>query len=161
MEEVKAHLHLDVAVEVAPLDVLPPEYRHSYQAISEVAGTFQDDGGTSIIRYDPVHLKQPVQFINLVAHELMHARLHDVVHEVPGGEEAHELATDLGCVIAGFGVFQLQAADEAGWFGYLSQQSRAVALAVLLDRRGLGTQTLEPYLSSRCQKLLGKGVKSL
>ncbi len=161
LEDVKRHMKVDDPIEIVPLDVLPAEYRIDYQALSAVAGTHEKTGNVSVIRYDPDHMTRPLQFINVLAHELMHARLSGLEHDVPGGEGAHELATDLGCIIAGFGVFQLQAADDAGWSGYMTQNSRAFALAVFLNRRGMGAETVAPHLSPRCQKLLSKAVKTL
>lgn len=161
LEDVKRHMRFDQAVEMHPLDVLPAELRYTYQTSSEIAGTYQEISGVPVIRYDPEHMHRPIQFINLLAHELMHARLSGMEDEIPGGEDAHELATDLGCIAAGFGVFQLQAADDAGWFGYLSQQSRAFALAVFLRRRGLGLEEVAPYLSSGCNKLLKRAFRQL
>ena len=128
LADVKKHMAYKGPVEIVPLDVLPAEYRKDYQALSSVSGTYEKAGNTAIIRYDPELIHRPIQFINLLAHELMHARLDGLEAEVPGGEGAHELATDLGCIIAGYGVFQLRAADEAGWSGYMTQNSRAFAL---------------------------------
>lgn len=159
--DVKRHMGFDGPVDIAPLDVLPAEYRIDYQALSSVAGTHEKAGNASVIRYDPELMHRPLQFINLLAHELMHARLSGLEDDVPGGEGAHELATDLGCIIAGFGVFQLQAADDAGWFGYMTQPSRAFALALFLDRRDLGVEAVAPFLSPRCQKLVLRGFKAL
>lgn len=161
LEDVKRHMHFDHPVEIFPLDVLSAEYRHNYQSLSAIAGTFQETDGTSVIRYDPEHMSRPMQFINLLAHELMHARLVGLEHDVPGGIEAHELATDLGCIIAGFGVFQLQAADDAGWFGYMTQPSRAFALAVFLTQRDLDAADVATHLSPRCLKLLRRAIKEL
>lgn len=161
LEDIKRHMGFQAAVELAPLDVLPAEYRIDYQAHSQIAGTFQSDGETALIRYDPEQMNRPLQFINLMAHELMHARLAGLEDAVPGGAEAHELATDLGCIIAGFGVFQLQAADDAGWFGYMSQPSRAMALAIFLGRRGLAADAVAAHLSPRCRKLLIRAFKQL
>ncbi|MEM8979168.1 MAG: hypothetical protein AAGD04_06775 [Pseudomonadota bacterium] len=106
-------------------------------------------------------MNRPIQFINLLAHELVQARLSGLESEVPGGEAAHELATDLGCIIAGFGVFQLQAADDAGWFGYMTQPSRAFALATFLKRRDLSVDSVSQHLSTRCKKLVLKAFKDL
>lgn len=161
LEDIQRHMAHDAAVEILPLDMLPVEYRIDYTALSSVAGTYEEMGGTHVIRYDPEQMHRPLQFINLLAHELMHARLAELRDEVPGGEIAHELATDLGCIIAGFGVFQLQAADDAGWFGYMTQPSRAFALAVFLDRRGLGVEEVAPYLSPRCRKLVVRAFREL
>ena len=161
LEDIKRHMNFDADVEIVPLNVLPAEYRIDYQSLSAIAGTYQEIEGVSVIQYDPEQMNRPIQFINLLAHELMHARLSGLESEVPGGKLAHELATDLGCIIAGFGVFQLQAADEAGWFGYMTQPSRAFALAMFLNRRGLGIDDVSSYLSSRCRKLVLKGFKDL
>ncbi|WP_198136587.1 hypothetical protein [Roseobacter sp. SK209-2-6] len=114
-----------------------------------------------MIRYDPELLKSPLQFINVLAHEVMHARLSGMEDEVPGGAGAHELATDLGCIIAGFGIFQLQGADDAGWTGYMSQQSRAHAFALFLRRRALDQDCVAKHLSQRCQKLVKRALAQL
>lgn len=161
LKDVMRLLHYDKAIELLPLDRLSAEYRHEYNATSQVAGEFLSDGDTSVIRYDPELLSRPLQFINILAHEVMHARLSGLEDDVPGGAGAHELATDLGCIIAGFGVFQLQGADDAGWTGYMSQQSRAYALALFLHRRGLHHDCVTKHLTPRCQKLLKRAMKQL
>ncbi|MEP4036233.1 hypothetical protein [Pseudophaeobacter sp.] len=161
LKDVTRLLHFDAPIDLIPLDLLSAEYRLDYNSTSAVAGTYQNDGETVVIRYDPELLKSPLQFINILAHEVMHARLSGLEDEVPGGAGAHELSTDLGCIIAGFGVFQLQGADDAGWAGYLSQDSRAHALALFLKRRGLGRECVSGHLTPRCQKLLTRAIKAL
>lgn len=146
---------------LAPLGVIPPEYRHSYQSTGDVAGTFQTDGHDALITYDPDLLQRPLALINTLAHEVMHAQLQDVVENFPGGADAHELATDLGCIIAGFGAIQLQTADDLGWAGYLRQPTRAYALAVFLTRHGLPTELAKPHLSPRCWKILKRASNNL
>lgn len=64
-------------------------------------------------------------------------------------------------MIAGFGVFQLQAADIAGWWGYMSQEARAYALAVFLQHRNLGSDAVAPHLYGRCRKYLKRGMADL
>ena len=115
LEEIKGHMNLEEEVDMYPINNVPPEHRHEYQALSSIAGTYEKIDGSSVIRYDPELMQNPIIFINMLAHELMHARLNGLEDEIPGGEEAHELATDLGCIIAGFGTFQLQEADDGGW----------------------------------------------
>lgn len=161
LEDVQRLLGFDLPINLEPLSKLPPEYRHSYQSLSEVAGTYQETEDGRLIHYDPEMMSRPMQFINTMVHEVMHARLAGLEDQVPGGYEAHELATDLGCIIAGFGVFQLQAADDAGWSGYLTQPTRAHALAVFLDQRGLGAEAVSSHLSGRCNRLLAKAFKQL
>ena len=104
-------------------------------------------------------MSRPLVFINTMAHEVMHARLSGHENEIPGGLEAHELATDLGCIIAGFGVFQLQAADDSGWSGYMTQPSRAYALATFLDQRRLGPEVVDAHFSARCRRYLKRALK--
>jgi len=161
LEDVQRLLDIDCLIELQALKRLPAEYRHSYQALSEVAGTYQETEAGRVISYDPEQMHRPIQFISTLAHEVMHARLSGLEDLIPGGFETHELATDLGCIIAGFGVFQMQAADEVGWAGYLSQPSRAYALAYFLRRRDLELTTVAPYLSPRCQKLVRRGFKQV
>lgn len=161
LEDIRQHLGYNQPIELCPLDVLPAEYRLDYNATSAVAGTHQQIDGISVIQYDPELMHRPIQFINLLAHEIMHARLAGLENEVPGGEPAHELATDLGCIIAGYGVFQLRSADEAGWSGYMTQQSRAFALALFLHRRNLGIEAVSAFLSTRCNKIVRKALKEI
>ncbi|MDG1472939.1 MAG: hypothetical protein P8Q26_15450 [Ascidiaceihabitans sp.] len=152
---------LDVQITVDPLPKIDAQWRHDYTSLGEVAGEYHHDPLNPLIRYNPELMAQPIQFINTMAHELMHARLADIVDRLPGGYEAHELATDLHCIIAGFGCFQLQAAEQAGWSGYMTQPSRAAALAVFLERRGLEPMDAEPFLSARPRKWLNKAWKQI
>lgn len=161
LSDVKRLLGFTLPIDLVPLASLPPDLRHTYQSHSRTAGTYYEDEDGRVIHYDPVLMERPLSFINTMAHEVMHARLSGMEASVPGGAEAHELATDLGCIIAGFGVFQMQAADESGWSGYMTQQSRAYALAQFLDHRGLGHEAVASYLSGRCRKLLKRGLRDL
>lgn len=161
LEDVKRLLHFDLPIQLAPIQRVSADYRHSYQSMGETAGTYQETDEGRLIHYDPEMMVRPLIFINTMAHEVMHARLSGLEDQIPGGAGAHELATDLGCIIAGFGVFQLQAADDQGWSGYMTQESRAVALAVFLQQRELGIDAVRSYLSGRCQRLLGKATKRL
>ncbi len=161
LDAIRGHLGVHRDIALAPLDMLPAEHRHSYQALAGVAGTFQDDGQQAVIRYDPAQMERPLQFINTMAHEVMHAKLAPHVAEMPGGEATHELATDLGCIICGFGIFQLQSADDAGWSGYLSQDTRAHALGLFLSRQNLGEDAAAPHLSTRSRKLLRRALRDL
>ena len=157
VRDIERLMGMEAALDVMPLGMLPEEYRHTYQSNASIAGTFEAEG---VVRYDPALLKTPTRFIGVMAHEVMHARLHGFEANIPGGIEAHELATDLGCVIAGFGIFQLQAADDAGWSGYMSQSSRAFALARFLKRRNQTAEEAMSYLSPRCKRLLRKAMRA-
>lgn len=161
LTDIKRLMHVTVPIELLPLYRPGAEYRHDYQSMGEVAGTFQDNEDGGIIRYDPEQMHRPLVFINVMAHEVMHARLAPFVSAIPGGPEAHELATDLGCIIAGFGIFQLQAADDQGWSGYMTQASRAHALALFLHQRGLGADAVADHLGPRPKRLLKQAFKTL
>jgi len=142
-----------------PLAALPDEIAHEYGKTSEVAGQYYHDPHAPLITYNPRLLRQPASFINTMTHELMHAHLANVVDEIPGGAEAHELATDLHCITHGFGIFQLAGAEDAGWSGYMSQASRAFALAVFLQLTGKPVTAALPHLPPRCAKLLKHAAK--
>ena len=156
--EVARYIGFDGPIVVEPLQMVAAEYRHNYQDMSDIAGTFQSADGVAHIQYDPELLNHPIRFISTMAHEVVHALLEDHVSQMPGGEGAHELATDLGCIIQGFGLFQLQAADDAGWSGYLSQGARAFALATYLRRHSIAADVPEQFLSTRCKKLLRRAI---
>ena len=88
LEDIKRHMKFDAEVDIVPLNALPAEYRIDYQSLSAIAGTYQEIEGVSVVQYDPEQMNRPIQFINLLAHELMHARLSGLESEVPGGERS-------------------------------------------------------------------------
>ena len=145
-------------IPVAPLDMLDPELRHNYQDLGSVAGTYQHDWDNPLISYDPALMRTPVAFINTMTHELMHARLANYVALMPGGEGAHELSTDLHCITHGFGIFALEGPAIMGWSGYMTQESRAYALAVFLDRHGIPADEAYARLNGRSAKALKRAV---
>ena len=145
-------------IPVAPLDMLDPDLRHSYQQIASVAGTYQHDWDDPLIRYDPALMRTPVAFINTMVHELMHARLVNYVALMPGGEGAHELSTDLHCITHGFGFFALEGPAIMGWSGYMTQDSRAYALAVFLDRHEIDPGEALSRLNARSAKALKRAI---
>ncbi len=154
-------LRLDIDVQLEPLPELPDELRHEYGKTSEVAGEYWHDDQVPVITYRPSLLRVPLAFINTMTHELIHARLAPVVDDLPGGAAAHELSTDLHCIIAGFGLIQLQAAEQLGWAGYMTQPSRAVALAEFLRRKDLSADLALSHLSGRPNKWLRKAMKAV
>jgi hypothetical protein len=129
--------------------------------LATTAGTFSQDEDTAVVTYDPKLLRVPIAFISTMVHELMHLRLAPFVDNLPGGEAAHELATDLHCIISGFGLFQLAAAELLGWAGYLTAPSRAYALAVFLHRTGRKPEDAAAHLSARNLKLVRQAARQL
>ena len=157
LADVTRLIGFDLPIDLVPLERLPADFRHSYQSSSEVAGTYRESEGVRMIEYAPEMMSRPVEFIATMAHEVMHAQLWGREDQMPGGIEMHELATDLCAIIAGFGVFQMQGADQSGWAGYLTQETRGAALAYYLKKRDLTDADVKAYLSSRCQKHLRRG----
>lgn len=127
--------------------------------MNDLAGQYWHDPIAPLITYDPRLMRRPTSFINVMAHELMHGHLADVVDDVPGGADAHELATDLHCITHGFGIFQLADAEDAGWSGYMTQPSRAFALAVFLRLTDTPVAQAVQHLPPRSAKLLRRAVK--
>lgn len=126
-------------------------------------GTFQVEGNTPVIHYDPGLLRDPEALIATFAHELAHLVVHSLGMP-PGGEALEEHATDCMAVYLGFGVFLANSArnfsqfsDGAmhGWSsqasGYLSENALVCALAVF-ERRfvtaGDAGGSLKSYLQS-------------
>lgn len=159
--DVRRLLGMSGPFRIEPIEELPDELRHEYGKVSETAGQYWHDEDEPLVTYSPSLLRRPVAFINMMAHEMIHARLATVADDLPGGWEAHELATDLHCIIAGFGVIQLQAAEDIGWTGYMTQPSRAVALAEFLRRKELDPETALAHLSTRPARWLGKALKAV
>lgn len=150
----------DRVIELIPLPEVPDELAHTYQSMGEVAGTYLHDESHPVITYQPKLMRFPVVFINTLAHELMHDKLADHIEEMPGGEPAHELSTDLHCILWGFGVFQMAAYEDLGWAGYMSQKSRAYALDLFLGHHQIDPTTARNHLPPRAFGFLNKARKA-
>jgi hypothetical protein len=107
------------------------------------SGTFRVQNGKAIISYASDLVRQPRQLIATLAHELAHYLLATVKAPIPGGEDLHELTTELTVAYAGFGVFganaafyfeQHQDSFGQGWrsgrSGYFSEPTWAFAIAL-------------------------------
>ncbi len=162
-EDLKRLLGLDgETISVAPSEGPAPEYRLDYNALSGRAGSWERAGEAGgIIRYDPALMRQPVAFLALMTHELMHHVLHRIDEYPPGGPEAEELATDLHMISCGFGVIAMAGAEQAGWLGYMTQPSRAHALALFLAARGIGAAAARAYLPALSAGYLGKALREV
>ena len=146
------------SIPVAPLNMIDPEYRHNYQDTASVAGLYHHDWDDPLINYDPALMRQPLAFINTMTHELMHARLANYVALMPGGEATHELSTDLHCITHGFGLFAIEGPAQAGWSGYMTQESRAYALAEFLARHDIAPEEALQRLNPRGAKALKRAI---
>jgi hypothetical protein len=118
---------------------------------SAPSGTFRIVDGQPVVSYALDLVDQPRVLIATLAHELSHYMMaHARVRgAAPGGDEAHELTTELCVAYGGFAVFGANAAFEFeghhsagghGWSsqrrGYFSERSWAFALAVFLALKG-------------------------
>lgn len=146
------------SIAVAPLNAIDPEYRHNYQDTAAIAGLYYHDDDDPLISYDPALMRQPIAFINTMTHELMHARLANHIDAMPGGEAVHELSTDLHCITHGLGLFAIDGPAQAGWSGYMTQESRAYALAEFLARHDVDPETAIGRLNPRGAKALKRAV---
>lgn len=98
-----------------------------------------------------------------LAHEVAHYLLSSTERPVPGGEDCHELLTDLAAVFFGFGIFLGNAArfshhtqgelgtQYGGWFvagsqGYLCERALMTALAISETLAGRDPMAAAPYL---------------
>lgn len=128
------------------------------------AGTFQlveDESMRTIaqIRYAPDQLADPPSLVATFAHELSHYLLTSRRHTFPGGDDLHELLTDLTAVFMGFGIFLVNSARNhvsyqnalgSGWSshsqGYLSERALVTALAISERLAGRDPMAARPYL---------------
>jgi len=134
---------------------------HGYQTLTQTAGTFELTEDGAIIRYMPSQLKTPIPFISTMAHEMAHFWLAPHRGDWPGGDAQHELVTDLTSITHGFGIFQMMTADAWGWAGYLSQETRAYALALFLRATGQDPAEARAHLAGRPNKLLERALRQL
>lgn len=133
------------------------------------AGTYQllpagDNGWVAEIRYDVGLIADPPALVATFAHELGHYLLATARHSFPGGEDMHELLTDLTAVFMGFGIFLANSARHysaqqlegghmwrSGHQGYLSERALVTALVLselLAGRVPRDARTfLKPYLA--------------
>lgn len=138
----------------------------------EAAGTFGFSDESVQITYDPGLMTQPLGFVSTMAHELCHYLLAEHVETAPGGEEAHEIMTDLAAIYAGFGILQIQGGMVAegfqdsfaqGWqignLGYLSTEVRCYALAVFIAVRDMKPNTPEKYFDDGKTRLYRRALK--
>lgn len=151
----------DARIDVMPIDAIPAEYRIDYNALSAVGGSWQQADGTALITYDPANAGRPLAFLSTLVHEVMHQRLHQTALDMPGGPEAEELSTDLHCITAGFGAIQMAGAEEAGWQGYLRQETRAFALAVFNAVTATPEAEATSLLPPRSARMLRKSERLL
>ena len=113
------------------------------------SGTFQIRRSQAVIAYASDLLEQPRQLIATFAHELAHYLLSTARTIAPGGEEVHELTTELAVAYAGFAVFganhafrfsQQGDAFSQGWqasrSGYFSERTWAFNLVVFTRTQG-------------------------
>lgn len=161
LDDILRHLHMETrAFKLQLLPEIADEYAHSYQSMGVVAGTYSHDKDAPVIQYSTKVMRRPIGFINTMAHEVVHDRLAGLEDQLPGGAAAHELATDLHCIISGFGLFQLQDAADMGWSGYLSQPTRAYALELFLSVMDPDARNAAmAFLSSRPRKLMKQAAK--
>lgn len=159
---IQRHLGIeDQTIFAAPINALSAEYRHEYGKLTSVGGTWQRDGSEAMITYDPEAISQRLAFLSTLVHEVMHHRLHMTALDMPGGPEAEELSTDLHCITTGFGALQMQGAEQAGWQGYLRQETRAFAFAVFLTLTASGQGLDDTGLPTRSKRLVQKAFKLL
>lgn len=122
-------------------------------------GTYETDGNRVLIRYSADLVARPGDLVATFAHELAHYLIAGCEEPWPGGEEAHELITEMTVAYAGFGGFAANAAVDfvghgdtfsQGWRltggGYLSKRTWAFALAIFLALRGEGTDNVDRWI---------------
>lgn len=160
-DEVRAHMGVDHwPVRLTPLGTVSDDFGAATYETSQVAGTFYTpQDGPAVITYRPGLMRTPKAFIGTLAHELAHYILAPHVHTAPGGEEEHELLTDLTVIYAGLGVIDLQGARDVGWKGYLTSDTRAYALATFLRLKDLDPELATPFLDTYLKGRMKRALK--
>ncbi len=156
-------LHIPEAqIDLLPIDRLPSEYRHDPTTATELGGTWQGFGNSALIRYAPEDMvHRPITFLATLGHEVMHHVLHSLPELPPGGPDLEEHATDLHCVTMGLGLLQLGGAEQAGWQGYLSQPTRAHALALFMALQNIPEAAVAGKLPPRAARILARARRQI
>jgi hypothetical protein len=125
------------------------------------AGTYhRDRNGSKKISYNPSLLKQPIQLVATLAHELSHALLDDDYANLPVETDLElELLTDLAAVFLGYGIFMSNSAFEykqfqdgavSGWsyqrLGYLPQNQLILATAAFALLKDIPDENIIRFL---------------
>lgn len=135
-------------------------------------GTFRIEDGKVIITYAADLVAQPRLLIATLAHELAHYLLSSVRKPIPGGNDLHELATELTVAFCGFGVFAANSAFHfeqhqdvygQGWrtgrHGYFSEPTWAFAIALFATLKEI--EIPEGDLKDSVAHLTRKAIKYL
>jgi hypothetical protein len=141
---------------------------------SSPAGTFRRTPDGADISYSPALLRDPMAFVATMAHEMAHYSVSEIPEPHPGGEDAHEVATDMAAVFLGYGVFLLEAAYTVrtfgdaryhGWStsrqGYLTEAQLLYALAVFTVLLEQEPREIARHLKSHYRPLYARAVRHL
>jgi hypothetical protein len=157
---------------------LPPDVPVSVKT-NEPQGTFiiirnDNDGTCAKITYNPSSLKNPVDFIATMAHELSHYLNWNKIDIMPGGGLFHEYATDMTAIYMGWGIFTLRASSRYEQYseggmqghgyrrqGYLSPIECAFGLGLFLEMKNIDYRTLSDYFSRYHYELIKKSIKTI
>jgi hypothetical protein len=141
------------------------------------AGSFRvdaadDEAWQAVISLSPAQLADEMSAIATLAHELSHYLLASFTRPLPGGEDCHELLTDLTAVYLGFGIFMGNSAgstapfaDEYGQWGsaygqgYLSERALMTALAIQERLAGRDPLAAAPWLKPHLAQDLRAAAK--
>jgi len=153
---VRAHMSmLEWPVELEAVERLEARQRvGTYAMLQRSAtaanGTFRIEDGKVVITYATDLIGDTRQLIKTLSHELSHYLLATIRKPIPGGNDLHELATELTVAYTGFGIFgantafrfeQHQDPFGQGWrvqrSGYFSEPTWAFALALFAALRGV------------------------
>lgn len=166
-ELVKRHMGMSTW----PCELEPHDRPAGSQVVAQIAavqvgpspsGTFRVEQSRVVVSYAEDLLDRPRDLIATLAHELAHYLLATIKEPIPGGEEVHELTTELAVAYAGFGVlganhaFSFEQHGDAfsqGWSsqrrGYFSERTWAFAIAVFASLKGVDVplERLKPNIA--------------
>jgi len=132
-------------------------------------GSFRIEDGEVIITYAADLVAQPRRLIATLSHELAHYLLASIRKPFPGGNDLHELATELTVAYCGFGLFgandafsfeQHQDPFGQGWRagrrGYFSESTWAFAIALFatLNEIEIPNGELKPSVADLTRKAM-------
>lgn len=168
-ESVRLRIFDDEEAEINPHPLTPVE-----PGGKKACGLYSFENGKHKIAISTALLKNPVNLVATIAHELAHAKLLGGKEDFDCDEESEELLTDLATIFFGFGIFtanslfkfeQWTNSSFQGWQmsreGYINEEEAGYALALYAYLRNEFDPPWAKFLEVNTRTYFKQGIKYL
>ncbi len=168
-ESVRLRIFDDEEAEFSPHPLAPVKFDGK-----KACGLYSFENGKHKIAISTALLKNPVNLVATIAHELAHAKLLGGEEDFEYDEESEELLTDLATIFFGFGIFtanslfkfeQWTNSSFQGWQmsreGYITEEQAGYALALYAYLRNDFDPAWAKFLEVNTRTYFKQGIKYL